>query len=360
MGGGPDFIADWWGAAPDELGLESSRGLRALGRAAVPAVLRISDDSRLTRGVIADQWGRIEGIARYGNVALQILSRIAGRTFAAREQAERWWEAARREGEFESLVASLGEETYRSQETARRLLQLDRARALPVLVAAARAAHGHTRRFLVEALATDSGREQDAFLLEEVDTGPSLGARIQAARGLARRSSDAWIVPLTEAISERAARAQEPDVRRNAPPWLTEGEDDDRPFGTWDAVRLLVDEGGAAGIAAVRGLYARLSPTDRCTALLATMDTPADGSPAAREADALLAAALGDDEIASGRGGSIDGQSYDSPRLGDLAAFVLGRRWGDPNPFRFDAPPEERAQAADALRQRWRAMQRDR
>jgi hypothetical protein len=74
-------------------------------------------------------------------------------------------------------------------------------------------------------------------------------------------------------------------------------------------------------------------------------------TPDVREAiDALLAQCLDDGALRTGMSGTWGGKSISNPRLGDMAAHLLSRRWGEPSRFDLEAPPEERERQRVVLR----------
>ena len=86
---------------------------------------------------------------------------------------------------------------------------------------------------------------------------------------------------------------------------------------------------------------------------------PEPGSPEARSAldtaiEDLLAAEL-DDEEETRISGSWDGQSFSDPRVCDLAAYHLAKRWEGKSGFRLDAAEERRDEAIFGLKNLWRA-----
>src|SRR5205814_2088260 len=78
------------------LGRNPADQLLALGYSTVPALLALVGDRRLTRcttpfWIVADR----DPVARYGDVALALLSELARQSFTTREAAETWWNGIR-------------------------------------------------------------------------------------------------------------------------------------------------------------------------------------------------------------------------------------------------------------------------
>lgn len=77
-------------------GDRTAHDLIALGRAAIPALIAILDDRRLTRTVSCHRdFHYSHHILRHGDAARQILQNLTGHSFADRAAAETWWATAR-------------------------------------------------------------------------------------------------------------------------------------------------------------------------------------------------------------------------------------------------------------------------
>lgn len=334
------------GAASVLHGGGAAWALVRLGRAAIPALIAILDDTRLTRTMSYHRdFHYSHHIERYGDAAREILYAITGRVFADRATAEAWWSVARSMSEADLLALGMRSPEFDAGEQAKRLLKLDRKRGLRELAAALTTASPRARRELIRVLADDDRPGSLAVLREALRTGPPDG-REEAARGLADRGVVDW-VPELQAYVQRALRGGEPSTIQERR----------------ELVKVLVERGGAEGIDAASALYPGFDLVTR-DMLLEEFDEVLHGderTPRTREevraAEDALVAALADDA-------TFAGESYwwphkqgcASPRLNEYAARMLAAHSG--LPFSCTWAPERRARAIVALYQQFAARRK--
>jgi hypothetical protein len=298
----------------------ASARLLALGHSAVPSLLEVVDDRRLTRVIHHYPRPRVPErfVLRYGDVALQILSHHAGREFGSAEEARDWWDAVRDRGEEEVLADMVREGRSDAPALAHRLAALDRDRALDAAIDAASRMRGRQRERLVSFVGAHKGPRVEAFLLREVRTGPDLRASMTAARTLAARGSAVWCEPLVA------------EVRRQS---LANAQRSSREVR--DALRLVVRRGNLRGLESLRRAYPDLSREERRYLIEAVAALPQGLSDRSALGEAVLVRAL-EDETAHPGTWVHHGIRCVDVRLGEMAAVVLGLRLG--RPFDLNAP----------------------
>ncbi|MBI4615604.1 MAG: hypothetical protein HY720_18445 [Planctomycetes bacterium] len=339
-----------------------------MGHEAVPQLLEVVEDARFTRSVGYWRNFSFDGhhVLRVGDCAKEVLERISGRSFyvrsstsgymsrdgaagSVREQAEAWWKELQSKGETQVLVEAVEKGDRNSPEAAERLLKLAPDRALsPILTGLANAKESWPRAALVRVLGDIPGDEAAKALREEASRGPFLDARISAAWGLLPRSSE-------EAVGLMVKE------------WTSGPEPGPLDDWTHDAlVDFLADCGRVEGVRALAEGLRKRSTGSRMDVVESVGDArrgrragvPEPGSPDARSAlesaiEDLLAAEL-DDEEETRMSGSRDGQSFSHPRVCDLAAYHLAKRWEGKSDFRLDAAEERRNEAIFGLKNLWR------
>ncbi len=315
--------------------------LAALGVDAVPALLEVWDDDRVTR--CRETMRHFSTLTQtFGDIAQQVVLRIAGQWFTNRDAAEAWWKRVRERGYEAVLAEGVTGGGPESVAQARILLQSFPRSAVEVLARGIAAAGNEgVREQLVEILGGVEGDGPLPALIWEAASGPSIAARVAAAEALLRRGRLESVEGLVEA-------------------WK-------RVKGQYGTDRLILFLAACGRLDALRALgepLDRIPPPFRIEVLEA-IHRAADGSGAGpppggewrEEAQRILAGRLLDREIWMGTLRGIGDLSYRDPRVCDVAAAILGRLRGTPDAVDFAASPSARDRACLRLANAWRREQ---
>lgn len=301
----------------------ASSRLLALGSVATPALVQLCDDRRLTRlldsyprrgpqsATVLRSGGAAGCVLRYRDVALQILSRQAGRTLATKEDAAAWWSEVEQHGEVEVLQRAIRAGGSGLTQLARRLRELDPEGAVAAVIAGVQHLEGRDRERLVSYIATQKNNASvDAFLLREVREGPDLRARLTAARTLERRGCTQWSEPLVGEL----ARLAEAGVKRHRRT-------------SRDVIRFIVPSGNLYALEALRRSYTVLSVDERRNLLESAARVARNRSDRSAVCEAILVRALSDTTHWP-HTWSWNGVRCVDSQLSDMAAVLLAGRLG--------------------------------
>ena len=341
-----------------------------LGYDAVPALLGAVESKEFSRSV---GWQRSFYYSHYvlsiGDCAIDILERIAARDFhragyakatnskeqivaARKAAAQAWWLEFKQKGEKAMLVEGTERGDDDSPAQAALLIKTHPQEAVAAVpVGAQRATNSWVRSRLVEL--TDS----IPFLKEEVRHGPTLPCRLAAAKRL-------HLLRLADGVDAMI------EEWNNANPKSS----DDEEFSFDGLAEFLVSSGKVKAIETLsKGLNAR-PIRQRLAVIEATNREGSEGSlPSAggspkklRPHDApedlddaverLLAQELEDAERYVGMGGSWGDKTFNDPRMCDLAAHILWKRWPQKYFFDLNASEAERESQRMECLNRWRAQ----
>jgi len=356
--------------------------LAKIGFDAVPQLIDALSDPRPTRsvGYLRDFWFS-HHVLTVGDCAQQILDEIAGRSFfkfnhtggymaqdgridSVAEAAREWYAEVLKKGEKQTLIDAVASGDDQSVAQARRLLEKFPDDALPVLIAATRAAKiDFDRNQLVELVGQVPGEPAQEFLLEELREGPIASARLLAAKALQRRGRPEGVATMLE--HWRAKHLPDPPRDPGGP--NPESAD------THDVAIFLVSRGGVDGVTAVADRLADLPVSLRLailqeiaakgnirTAPKVDGDATADPQPPAEKEDAtLLRAATHKLIIDALDDTEPDKRSFwysklcSDLRVCDFASLALNHL--DPERFPFDvtAPLAERDRSRAILKNVW-------
>jgi hypothetical protein len=326
--------------------------LAALGYEAVPQLIEHLSDRRLTRAV---ECGRrlSQDVLEVGDCVVQILERIAGRSFASptfevgkgkaaslRAPIEAWWATIQAIGEEAALVAATRSGDRNSPQQARRLLERYPKGAFDAIAAGARAAcEPRVRATLVQLVGSVEGDATLEFLRGELRDGPSLCARVAAAYALDDRGRQEGVQAMIAAWNSLSDPASACDD------------------GLVDLIGFLANSGRPEAISALASDLARRPPGVRLLLILAfhvgfscVMTDPAVGSSPATDVVALLARVpvrlvpaephangrearialedmlageLDDMSECLGIRGKLGNSSFNEPRIADFAGQML-------------------------------------
>jgi hypothetical protein len=347
--------------------------LAALGYAAVPALIDAIDDDRLTRAsewyeTGKGQYRNSRSVLRVGELAWRILDHIAGGALrdsgaggpptsgrpTRRRAAEAWFETIKTRGEKAVLAEQVEKGDRAARAAADRLVEIDRELAVKALEKGILAGDERGgRQNLVYVLASLESPSAIAAMLRLLPTLGSDRSGITTASALWRRGRREGLDALV-----RWWRAQATDDGTSRGMRFVMGG-----FGLDDLVSALAATGHVDAVKALGERIEARSASDRVA--IVTAFQPHEGSfrqpyeqPTSREAEAaietLLAERLADPEHATGlHMGS--GDIGKEPVVGEIAAWVLSRRY--PARWKFDpnAAAEVRQSARVALSNAWRA-----
>jgi len=187
----------------------------ALGLEAAPHLLRLLDDTRLTRMVALSPTGA--HVVRRRDVAIRILEHLAARTFLPRtgglgtvtptvaSAARAWWESVQARGERATLSAGVTTGADRVYQ-ARRLIARYPLDALPPLERAIGEAVAPLRLELIQELAA---LPEARGLLFRLLREPVAGTRLTAARALLEQGDLSGVYAVLEALQTLAPETAE-------------------------------------------------------------------------------------------------------------------------------------------------------
>jgi hypothetical protein len=330
--------------------------LVAMGYDAVPQLIEVLGDDRLTRSVgFHRNFYFSHHVLGIGDCAEKILERIAGRSFwdgkttnsamlkdgevlETKKKIEAWWKEFQEKGEKQMLIDGVRSGNFDSPEQAKRLVNKYPDSAMPAIRQGVKSAtRDWTARSLVENAAKIKGERATAFLREQLH-GAYLVCRVAAARGLLDRSRD-------EAIEAMIA---EWNKARNE-----EGQEDLINFLLWcgkaEAVKALAKE-----------LHKR--PINVALQAIEAIHSPGWGweeqqkplAPNVEQAiDQVLIEELDDYRERTGMSGSWGDKEFSNPRLCDLSGHVLAERWRQPAWFDLSGSSKTRDRQRVELKNVW-------
>jgi hypothetical protein len=334
-----------------------------LGYEAVPQLIEALDDHGFTRSMEP----RFNGYAlpralRVSDFAQRILQHISGRYFFAertpdgtltkgtvRQQAEAWWAEVQSKGEKQVLLEQAAAGGQSATEAVRKLVEKYPEAATGAIRAALPvASNSLVRGELVSLAAGLEGDEALEFLRSMLAAGVEVPSQVAAAEILFERGHP-------EAVPAMIS------VWRNIQPRLPNNEND-----AWDEVGGVIEFlAKSEDPAAIDALAAdlRRTPVDvRLAAVMVYLPWPRaagqssegkgvsargdikdlPGGSAGSAIERLLIAALDDKDQRLNLRGDYDEVSYKDPRICDMAALVLAKRWPEKYPFTWSATDMER------------------
>jgi hypothetical protein len=345
-----------------------------LGNEAVPQLIEALDDHSLTRSMVPSFNGTdLPRVMRVSDFAQHILEFMSGRNFFARrtddgrlvngtsrQQAEAWWAERQAKGEKQTLIDQIA--ARQSGQTAvRQVVERYPDAALDAINAGIRVAGNDFERGELVALA--SGLQGDAvmaFLRSKLAPGADVPSQIAAATILFQRGQPEAIPAMIEAW-------------RNIQPRLPANQ-----ANAYDEVGGLITflaKSGDAGAIDALGHDLTTAPVDVRLAVVRVflpwphsaggfstgkgVDVRADianlpGGAAGAAIERLLIASLDDTERRLGMKGTYDEATFTDPRVCDMAALVLSKRWPTEYAFHWSATAAECDAQIDVIRNTWR------
>ncbi|HUB66701.1 MAG TPA: hypothetical protein VL981_04375 [Candidatus Methylacidiphilales bacterium] len=351
-----------------------------LGFQAVPQLIAALDDQRFTRCLETYFDAEPAKIMRVGEIAQIILEQLSGRAFSpamagdgsfvresSRKQAEKWWAEAQKKGEEQTLIATAALGNQDSCGAARILAKKYPDVALGAIEKAFPATPDPGFRCNYIAIVGElPGAAPVAFLKSKLASENGSSMQLAAADALLTRG-DSTVVP----VMIGAWRQVQPLLIGHMP---DKGVDDSVDDKAGELIGFLATSGNADAINALGQGLQKMPANVRLAAVQVFLpagfghyytDGPSvvtyDGvgqlnKGPAEKVDAAIERLLVSELDDSGRLISIDEEiKGKDPRICDLAAFVLAKRW--PDKYKFDWTAN--AAACDAqiavIGDRWRA-----
>jgi hypothetical protein len=316
-----------------------------MGYTAVPQLIAALDSDAFSRSVSeSDRQGYLNSVLTVGACAEQILRRITGKSFssaewfsgrpskngrisATRQAAEAWWAGVQKKGEQQMLIdAIVSPGDYDAPAEARLLRQRFPDVAAAALIKGIRAAtNASVCAGFIRELATLDQETGTEFLKEELERGPFLESRAAAAFGLRHRAKDLAIDAMIREWQKLPNEISNEDSQ-----WELVAEF----LGTCDSAR---------GVTALADGLQKRSPevkfkvvdvlSDRNNWCFYYTNLP----PSTETVDAMekcLVSELDDTDERFGYSGGINDTTFCAPRICDMVAWHLAKRW--PARYTFD------------------------
>jgi hypothetical protein len=337
--------------------------LKALGFPAVPALLEALRDSRPTRSVVrSHRYGGGAWPQEIRDLASEALNGIAGVNLfwlvpdfgmlprAAGwekmiEIAEDWWKTVQTKGELEWLRAHAVGDTgahYCLDALARRYPEHFVEAALKSV---SEPGDPRSRSEVVKRLSKVEAPETDAFLLRELENGPTLLNRVTAACALQKRQRTAAMQAMLAEWRKLADGGDAPAVQADA----KSNWDYFDPESGLPLLEFLLDSDAPEGARAIEETWGRLPTAARERAVdlsrvrwfqdgteISEVDPATPGTRAALER--LLIVAVADDTLVSASYPGIV-----NPSIAELAASVLAQCHPDKYKFTLKSSKKSRA-----------------
>ncbi len=344
--------------------------LVAIGFDAVPALIEVLNDNRLTRSVgYHRHYYFSHHVLRVGDCAQAILSRIASRSFYIRtytnaamvkdgqadlvkREVEAWWQQIQEKGEKQVLIESVLRADGNALPQAHRLVERYPEVALDTIRQTLPQAKS---KWLVERLiglaAELEGEEVDEFLREQLAAAKDLIIRIAVAGELVRRGHQD-LLPL--ALTWWRNLDEQPGDTDTDPFF--------RPNPRSALAHLLLSMRQPEAIAALSENWFDDSVDGRLRIVEMLGDhqrhNADDGDePALQAIEAVLVHALGDRAEREGMSGSRNGKHFSDPRIADFAAMTLVEQFPGRYHFDLEASEVERDRQITAIQNAWREQQ---
>jgi len=343
------------------------------GNAAVPQLIEAVDDRRFTRSMVP----RFNGMSppsamRVNEVAQHILEFFSGRNFyplkakdgrllhgTARQQAETWWQEVSGTGEKQTLLKTASAGRGKGLEAARRLVEKYPDDALPAIEAALKATPepGYRGEY-VEVAGQLPGDKPLAFLRAQLAPDRDAYSQVYAARALFHRGQPEAVPAIIDAWRRIQAR-----LPRN---------DDETLSQAGYIISFLARSGDARAIDALAAEAKEAPLSVRYAVVEVFRNGPFNGGgsgpqvslydhveelpggEAGAAIERLLATALEDKERFFGPAGNLEKVSFADPRICDMAAYVMSRRWPEKYVFQWSASAADCAPQITKLQDTWR------
>jgi hypothetical protein len=325
-----------------------------LGYEAVPQLIEALDDRRFTRCLVESFKATSAPVAmRVGDLAKKILEHLSGRNFFARraddgslvngstrQQAESWWAEVHAKGEKKLLIEAAAAGGQEGCTAARKLVEKYPDVALAAIDAGFRATpNDGTRSEFVELAGELPGEAPLAFLRSKLTPNNGVYSQVQAARALFARGKPEAVPAMIAAWAgiQKRLSTDEGDSYYEAGRLITFLA----KSGQAEAIQALIQRMRTAPVEVRLAIVRAFAPWPKSAGMSASgksVHVEADiaelpAGPAGVAIERLLLAALDDREKRLMMTGHYDEATYEDPRVCDMAAFILSKRW--PQKYRF-------------------------
>jgi len=318
---------------------------------AVPALIDAIGDKRLMRMLsprkMSTHASEFESVVTVGECAQNILRRMSGRSMD-REEAIAWWKDFQANGEKATLIEGVRAGNRDSRIQAIQLAKIDPKACLDAAVAGIRAAESDwVAAYLISVIGDQNLDEATAVLRDEMKSHKDLHCRVAAAAGLFRhggKDSVPWVID---------------EWRTQAPSFVLE---DFKPSGKAQSlIGFLATCGDLSAMRAIAEQFPKLDAMEKVLMMYSVLDKARfdSSSYAGAELPADVENCVEDIGITAFADKTvIDGMSiggFAGPRVCDLAAIRLSRRWPDRYTFDLKATESERDVQIVRMTNIWRA-----
>lgn len=350
--------------------------LVALGDTAIPRLIEALDDRRFTHTMVPRFNGVHPPLAmRVADMACEILEQLSGQNFRAertmdgrlsgktsRQMAEAWWAESKEKGERQRLIDATAMGGASALRAAPMLIEKYPNDAIAAIKTGIRAPESASYQSQLLEIAARLPGEAPVELMQSMLAGDNrFFARVHASEWLMMHGHPEVIPPMIEAWEKLRPRLDDPHTYDEAGPLigLLGSSSNARAIEALgkDLSSLPVD----VKIAIVQVLlpsdvYGSRSSEGRS---IGPMRPALDGIKLAGDAipavEQLLVSLLGDRERRFSLRGFYGDVSYEDPRICDLAAFALSKRWPEKYPFRWIADVKACDSQIAVMQNQWRA-----
>ncbi len=366
-----DKIGGWKAesSGPDtgQIPQSPARQLVDLGHLAVPQLIEALGDRRFTRSVgYHRNFYFSHHVLRVGDCSRIILEQIANRKFRARgglakQQVIDWWAAVESKGEKAVLIEAVEAGDHNSVYQAAQLIEKYPDIALPSIIKCAKKTDSqYVRSQMVEFAGKFNDHARD-FIINELKTADGIFIKFAAGKALLKTDQRQLVVDYF--IENWPAL-----LKKN---WITPEPMGVMVMGPEQMIEFVAGLNDPVAINSFRDSFPKMKVRVRMAmttvfypkhrggfysgggiASLPDVEFSGDSEKAIKE---LLLQAMGDEQRNFEANGTWGDTEYHSPRICDLAGYVLAARYPGKYEFDFAAPRIVREQQRIAIINQWRA-----
>jgi hypothetical protein len=335
-----------------------------LGYAAVPKLIEALDDHSLTMSLepVFNMAQRPQ-VLRVSDMAQRILEHISGRYFGptfgpdgsfpdgstSRQKAEAWWTEVQSSGEKQVLIQQAAAGGQSSVEAVRKIVRKYPEAALDAMYSAMRVAVNDGVRGEIVEMAKDlEGQAAMDFLHSNLTGMSGVHAQVAAATILQKRGKPEAVPAIIDAWKRIQSRLQT--------------RDEDSYYEAGAIISFLAKSPDVRGIDALESVREKTPVEVRLAAVTVFLPWPHaagefstgpgvpvrgdiaefPGGAVGTAIEQLLIGLLSDRDPRKGLTGNYDEASYTDPRICDMAAMVLSKRWPDKYAFTWSESDADR------------------
>ena len=335
----------------DDLEPGAAKQLLEMGFDAVPQLIAILDDERLTRDVVVESERFLyPKVLRYRDLASQLLNKISNDgihdlakfdPFGAdakdppsyKDRAQQWWKEARAKGERQFLIEALESGRWDKIANANRLAAKYPDTALQPLINCEMDTNLREEKCELIKVIASLGEPAEDYLLDEMKNGVNLSSRVTAAKMLQSRMPETTNESMLADWAGINRNGRFADMIRN-----------EQSDGVALLIRYFAAQGSAEYIAMLHKSYEKHSIANRMEMVLAVCDPKSNwndhevflsnGNPnfqrneeTVNAIESLLITALHDTQEKIYMTGDWGNFVFNQPRICDIAAYFLQSRF---------------------------------